>query len=78
LKDVAPHFNPDAAFYQEAAALIDQPRPVRHQTQTLPRTVQGLKVKLFFRLIATNDIVGRVLASAIASASRSSVLLTFT
>ena len=33
--------------HKETAALVDQARPVRHET--LPRTMQGLKVELFFR-----------------------------
>jgi hypothetical protein len=67
--------NPDLAglqypLQQEGADLIDDARPLTDQA--LADAVQGLQVKLSADLVATNFMVGRWIASAIASASRKS------
>jgi len=66
LEDVSSRSNPDAAFHQEAAALIDQPRPV--PDQTLPRTMQVLTVELVIQFTSTNGGSELVANSAMASA----------
>jgi hypothetical protein len=68
-----PHRN--AALQQEGADLIDDAGPLADQPLSHP--VQCLQVELVGGLVATNFIVGRCTASAIASASRKSFFCPF-
>src|ERR1051325_2415365 len=65
-----------AALEQDGAQLVNQRRPLTHQPIANP--VQGLHIELLFTLQLEDRIVGRVAASAIASASRSSFFCTLT
>jgi len=47
LEDLTPRSDTDAAFHQEAPTLIDQPRPLGHQTLAI--AVQSLTAKLLLR-----------------------------
>jgi len=60
----------NAPLQEEGADLIDDTGALADQPLT--DSVQGLQVELIGGLVATNFIVGRCTASAIASASRKS------
>jgi len=57
----------DPAFQHEGANLVDDAGALRHQPLAHP--MQRLQIRLSAVLVATNFIVGRCTASAIASAS---------
>lgn len=63
-------------LHQKAARLIDQSGPILHKP--LARPVESLQVDCSSVLIGTKLMGGRVAASAMPSASRSSFLCTFT
>ena len=62
--------NGNATLQQEGTDLVDDAGAL--PDQPLPHPVERLQVELLGGLVATNFIVGRCIASAIASASRKS------
>ena len=66
----------EAEFQQQPTDLVDDRRTLGDGPRSQP--MDGLQFLLATVLIATNRIVGRVTASAIASASRKSFLFDFT
>ena len=76
LQLAAPLRHDNTALQQKGSQVVDERGSLRHQT--FPRAMQRLHVELRLALHLDKAHVGRVAASAIASASRSSFFCAFT